>query len=186
MKKLMMLAVLAVATVAFGDVKIGTVDLMKIVRNHPNYEHDKRMLSETEKNHTKRLDSLKDELEKVQQEGKELADQLRSPMLAASAKAKIEKELMGIQEKFLRGQQNLRSEAMRSQQELQELEGQFMKVTTDQIREKISTYAKENGYDLILDANVVPYVNASFDVTAAILKSLGVDPEKVTKKDEGK
>lgn len=186
MKKLMVAAVLAVASAAFGEMKIGTVDLMKLVRNHPRYETDKSMLSDTEKEHTKKLDAMKSDLESIQKEGQGLAEQLRSPMLAATAKAKIEKDLMGIQEKFMRGQQNLRTEAMQSQRTLQEMESKFLKATTDQIRAKIDEYAKKNGYDFIVDANVMPYSKADYDVTPAILRALGVDPDKVAKDDEGK
>ena len=186
MKKLMVVAVLAIASAAFGEMKVGTVDLLKLVRNHPRYETDKTMLADTEKEHTKRLDSMKSDLEAVQKEGQGLAEQLRSPMLAATAKAKIEKDLMAIQEKFMRGQQNLRNEAMQSQRTLQEMESKFMKATTDQIRAKIDEYAKKNGYDFIVDSNAIPFAKADYDVTPEILKALGVDPDKVAKDDEGK
>lgn len=186
MKKLMVMAVLAVAATAFGEMKIGTVDVMKLVRNHPRYETDKGLLSDTEKEHSKKLDAMKSDLEAIQKEGQNLAEQLRSPMLAATAKAKIEKDLMGIQEKFMRGQQNLRNEAMQSQRTLQEMESKFMKATTDQIRARINEYAEKHGYDFIFDANTTPYAKAGYDVTPAILKALGVDPGKVAKDDEGK
>ena len=173
MKKLMLVAMLAaVATTAFADLKIGTVDLMKLVRNHPNYESNRKILATTEKNYSKEIDSLKTELEKVQAEGKKLSDQLRNPMLSAAKKAELEKELMKVQEKFMNGQQELRNKALKSQDELQKLENTLLKATTDELREKITEYAKSNGYDFIVDANAMPYVKAEFDVTPAIQKAI--------------
>ena len=173
MKKLMLVAMLAaVATTAFADLKIGTVDLMKLVRNHPNYESNRKILATTEKNYSKEIDSLKTELEKVQTEGKKLSDQLRNPMLSAAKKAELEKELMKVQEKFMNGQQELRNKALKSQDELQKLENTLLKATTDELREKITEYAKSNGYDFIADATAMPYVKAEFDVTSAVQKSI--------------
>lgn len=172
MKKLMLVTMLAVATTAFADMKIGTVDLMKLVRNHPNYESNRKILSTTEKNYGKEIDSLKLELEKVQTEGKKQSEQLRNPMLSAAKKAELEKSLLSIQEKFMNGQQELRNKALKSQDELQKLENTLLKATTDEIREKITDYAKANGYDFIVDANAMPYVKAEYDVTPAIQKAI--------------
>jgi Skp family chaperone for outer membrane proteins len=76
---------------------------------------------------------------------------------------------------------------MRSQQEMQGHEARLLKATTEDLRKKIESYAAENGYDMILDVTAVPYAKPALDVTPAILKSMGVDPEKAKdEKNEGK
>ena len=180
--------VAAVAMAASAEMKLGTVDMLMLVRNHPNYESNKTLLTSTDKDYQKKLEGIKSEGEKLQEEGKKLMEQVRNPMLAAKAKADIEKQLMDLQSKLVGIEQRYRSEAMRCRQDLQDLEGRLLKTTTDDLRKRIAKYAKANGYDLILDANAAAYAAASFDVTDAMLKDLGVDPKdaKGREQDEGK
>ena len=182
MKKLILFAALAAATTVFADLKIGTVDMMSLVRNHSSYEPNKKLLAETEKDYTKKLDAMKGELDEIQEEGKSMTEQLRNPLLSQSAKTKLEKDLLDVQNKFIAAQQRIRSEMMRSQQDLQDLEGRLLKATTEDLREKIDTFAKKNKYDLIIDVTAALFAKAELDVTPAILKAMGVDPKKVAEK----
>jgi len=178
MKKLVFAVAVAAACAASAEMKIGTVDMLKLVRNHDSYERNKTLLQDTEKDYQKKLDKIKEGLDEIQEEFKKKSEQLRQPMLSESAKGKIEKELMDIQSRGLSGQQRLRSEAMRSQQDLQELEGRLLKSTSADLRKKINEFAEKNGYDLIVDGTAAPYAKKSLDVTPEILKAMGVDPEK--------
>ena len=182
MKKLILLTALAAATTAFADLKIGTVDMMSLVRNHSSYEPNKKLLTETEKDYTKKLDAMKAELDEIQEEGKNMTDQLRNPLLSQGSKTKLEKDLMDIQNKFITAQQRIRAEMLRSQQDLQDLEGRLLKATTEDLREKINAFAAANKYDLIVDITAAPFASAKLDVTPAILKSMGVDPENAVEK----
>ena len=182
MKKLILLTALAAATTAFADLKIGTVDMMSLVRNHSSYEPNKKLLTETEKDYTKKLDAMKAELDEIQEEGKNMTDQLRNPLLPQGSKTKLEKDLMDIQNKFIAAQQRIRAEMLRSQQDLQDLEGRLLKATTEDLREKINAFAAANKYDLIVDITAAPFASAKLDVTPAILKSMGVDPENTVEK----
>ena len=182
MKKLILLTALAAATTAFADLKIGTVDMMSLVRNHSSYEPNKKLLTETEKDYTKKLDAMKTELDEIQEEGKNMTDQLRNPLLSQGSKTKLEKDLMDIQNKFITAQQRIRAEMLRSQQDLQDLEGRLLKATTEDLREKINTFASANKYDLIVDITAAPFASEKLDVTPAILKSMGVDPENTVEK----
>ena len=42
MKKLMFMAVTLSAMVSVAEMKVGTVDLMLLIRNHPNYDANKK------------------------------------------------------------------------------------------------------------------------------------------------
>ena len=182
MKKLILFTALAAATTVFADLKIGTVDMMSLVRNHSSYEPNKKLLTETEKDYTKKLDAMKAELDEIQEEGKNMTDQLRNPLLSQGSKTKLEKDLMDIQNKFITAQQRIRAEMLRSQQDLQDLEGRLLKATTEDLREKINAFAAANKYDLIVDITAAPFASAKLDVTPAILKSMGVDPENAVEK----
>ena len=147
MKKIMLGMMALCAATAFGDLKIGTVDMMTLVRNHKNYDTNKKILQGSEKDYQKELDSMKAELDALQDEGKKIADQARNPMISQAQKDKIEKELLDIQNKYVAGQQKLRSKAMESQQKLQELETQLLKITTEEIRAVVNKFAEDNDYE---------------------------------------
>ena len=103
MKLKTLLAMLAVALSLSlsAEMKVGTVDMMLLVRNHPNYESNKALLSSTDKDYQKKLEVIKSEGEKLQEEGKKLAEQMRNPMLTAKAKTDIEEQLCGGETKTI-------------------------------------------------------------------------------------
>ena len=186
MKKLVFAVAMLAAMAASAEMKIGTVDLMLLVRNHPNYDSNKTLLTSTDKDYQKKLEGIKSEGDKLQDEGKKLMDQVRNPMLTAKAKADIEKQLGDIQQKLMGIEQRYRSEAMRCRQDLQDLEARLLRTTTDDLKKRIAKYAAANGYDLILDSNAAAYATKTLDVTDAMLKDLGVDPKEAKGRDEGK
>ncbi|MBP5285137.1 MAG: OmpH family outer membrane protein [Kiritimatiellae bacterium] len=176
---------LAAALATAADLKIGTVEMMALVRNHPSYDLNRSLLSDTEKDYQKKLDRMRAELDEIQAEGKELADQSKNPMLADAAKTKLENDLVDVQNRYIQAQQKLRNEAMRSQQEMQDLEAKLLKATTDDLRKKINAFASQNGYDFIFDSSATPYFRECYDVTDAVLKSMGVEKRREDD-DEGK
>ena len=187
--KLKTMAMVLGATVSmslFAETKVGTVDMMLLVRNHPNYDSNKALLSSTDKDYQKKLDLIKADGEKLQEEGKKLAEQLRNPMLTAKAKTDVENQLMDIQKKLVGIEQRYRSEATRCRQDIQDLESRLLKTTTDDLRKRIAKFAEEKDYDFILDANAAPYAKKSFDVTGDLLTAMGVDPKTAKGRDEGK
>ena len=170
----------------FAEAKFGTVDLMVLVRNHPSYDRDKTLLSSTDKDYQKKLELIKSDGDKLQEEGKKLMEQMESPMLADKAKADVKGKLMDIQKKLMGIEQQYRSEAVHFRQELQDLESRLLKATTDDLRKRISKYAEEKGFDLIIDSNATAYAKPSYDVTPDLLKAMGVDPKTAKGRDEGK
>lgn len=187
MKKIAFLAaVIAVATTASAEMKVGVVDMMVLIKNHPNYDSNKELLTSTDKDYKKKLDDIKSEGETLQEEGKKLAEQIRNPMLAEKAKADIEKQLLGIQQKLVGIEQRYRSEAMRCRQDLQDLEGRLLKTTTEDLRKRIAKFAEANGYDMIFDKTATPFAKAEFEVTDEMLSAMNVDPKTAKGRDEGK
>jgi Skp family chaperone for outer membrane proteins len=177
MKKAIAALAAAMAVSAFADLKIGVVDMMLLVRNHPGYEANKTLLTNTEKDYKKRLDAMKTELEAIQEEGRKLADELKNPMLSAAAKTKAESDITSVQTRFLQQQQKMRNEAMRNQQELSDLETRLLKAQADDLKKRIAVFAGKNGYDMVVDSTAALYARG-MDVTDDILKAMDVDPKK--------
>ena len=186
MKKVVFAVVMAVAAVASADLKFGVVDMMVLIKNHPNYDSNKELLTSTDKDYQKKLDAIKSEGESLQDEGKKLAEQIRNPMLAAKAKADIEKQLMGIQQKLLGIEQRYRSEAVRCRQDLQDLETRLLKTTTEDLRKRIAKFAEAKGYDFVFDRTATPFSKPEYDVTDELLTAMNVDPKTAKGRDEGK
>lgn len=185
MKKLITVLAVAVATTVFADLRIGTVDMMSLVKNHPSYETNKNLLQSMEQDYKKRLDEMREELEKVQSEGKRLADEYRNPMLAQTAKTKLEADLTKIQNDFMEKQQAMRTAALDNQDKLSELESKLLKIQAEDIKTWIAGFARDGGYDLVIDAAAVPYAKQDIDVTEAVVKYMLEHP-KSKEKNEGK
>ena len=186
MKKLMFMAVSLSAMVSVAEMKVGTVDLMLLIRNHPNYDANKELLTSTDRDYQKKVEAIKSEGEGLQEEGKKIAEQLRNPMLAAKAKTDVEKQLMDIQQKLMGIEQRYRAEVARCRQDLQDLEGRLLKTTTDDLRKRLAKFAEKKDFDLVLDKTAAPYSRVKYDVTDEMLQELGVEPKNAKGRNEGK
>ena len=191
MKKVIILAAMAAALTAVAEMKIGTVNMVDLVRLHPDHEKNRTLVKTTDGEYKAKLDAKQDDLKEIADEGKKAQGDLQNPMLSASARADAQKKLESIQQRFLAGQQELRQMATRFQGDLSELEARLIKLETEDIRAKIEEYAKAHGYDFIADSTILAFAKKSYDVTDDILKAMGVDPakrkeEKEKKSDAGK
>ena len=101
MKKLLIvLCAVAVCASSFA-LKIGTVDMVVLVKNHPAYETNKTLLLNTEKDFRKKLEEMNKELASIQEEGKKHAEAIRNPMSSQKAKADAEMALGEIQNRYM-------------------------------------------------------------------------------------
>ena len=76
MKKIVFALTMAAAMAASAEMKLGTVDMMLLVKNHPNYDSNKTLLTSTDKDYQKRLEKIKSEGDSLQEEGKKEVDQI--------------------------------------------------------------------------------------------------------------
>ena len=178
MKKIVLSMVLAVAAVCAAEMKIATVNMVDLVRLHPNHESNKALVKSTDKDYKAKLDRQQESAKAIADEGKKVQADLMNPMLSASAKTEAQKKLEDVQRRFLAAQQELRSAAQHYQGELTDLETRLLKIETEDIRAKINAYAKANGYDIIADSTMLAFSRESIDVTDEILKAMNVDPAK--------
>lgn len=187
MKKLVF-ALSLVPALAFAEMKIATVNMLVLARNHPRYEEDEKFLKNKSADLKKLTDDIKAEGETLQSEGKKLMEQFNNPMLNDKAKADLSKQLQDIQKKLIEIEQRYRTEAMRGNDDIQADQNRFMKATAEDIRARIKAYVAKHGINLVLDTAVTAYADESLDITDAILTEMGVDPRKAKGKEkhEGK
>ena len=178
MKTLMVVVCAALSLSALADMKIGTVNMVDLVKLHPSYETNRALLKSTDKDYKARLDKRQDEIKAIADEGKKAQEDLSNPMLSASAKASAQKKLEGVQRRYIAARQDLETEVRRYQSELADLETRLMKLQTEEIRAKITAYAKEKGYDMIIDSTMLAFSKESLEVTDDILRAMNVDPSK--------
>ncbi len=178
MKRIAIVLACATCLTAFADMKIGTVNMVDLVKLHPSYESNKALLKSTDKDYKAKLDKRQDEIKAIADEGKKAQEDLSNPMLSASAKASAQKKLEGVQRRYIAARQDLEAEVRRYQSDLADLESRLMKLQTEEIRAKITAYAKEKGYDMIIDSTMLAFSKESLEVTDDILRAMNVDPAK--------
>ena len=178
MKTITIATCVVLCAAAFADMKIGTVNMVDLVKLHPSYETNRSLLKSTDKDYKAKLDKMQDDLKIIADEGKKAQEDLSNPMLSVSAKASAQKKLEGVQRRYLAARQDMEAEVRRYQGELSDLEARLMKLQTDDLREKISVYAKEHGFDMIIDSTMLAFSKESFEVTDDILRMMKIDPAK--------
>ena len=178
MKKIILGMALAATMCAAAELKVGTVNMLDLVRLHPNHESNKALVKSTDSDFKSKLEKMQEEGKAIAEEGKKLQADLMNPMLSASAKSDAQKKMDDVQRRFLAAQQDLRNAAQHFQRDLADLETRLLKIETDEIREKINAYAKEKKFDIIADSTMLAFSSASLDVTDDILKAMKVDPAK--------
>ncbi|MBO7688617.1 MAG: hypothetical protein J6V72_19720, partial [Kiritimatiellae bacterium] len=69
MKKIVVLAAMVAALTGTAEMKIGTVNMVDLVRLHPNPEANRTLVKTTDAEYTAQLDAKQDELKEIADEG---------------------------------------------------------------------------------------------------------------------
>ncbi|MBO5941434.1 MAG: OmpH family outer membrane protein [Kiritimatiellae bacterium] len=179
MKKVLFASVCMLAAFVSADTKIGTVNLEILIKNHPSHESNRTLVKSTADDYRKKMESRQERMKSLVEEGKKFQSDWQNPMLSASAKADLQKKIEDVQKKLYAVQQEMRAEDQRYQEELADLQQRLFKIEKKDVEEKLAEFAKEGGYDLILDQAACGYAKPSLDVTDSILKKMGVkNPKK--------
>ena len=187
MKKTVIALAILASLSAFADLKIGTVNMIHLVELHPTHESNKALVKSSNDDFKAKLDEKQDALKAMLDDARKTYDDLQNPMLSATAKADAQKKLDGMQQKVNAARQDLIRSEQNYRETMNDLETRLLKMETSDIRAKISVYAKEKGYDLVIDSTMAAYANDSLDVTDDILRAMNVDPAKrKALKDKGK
>ena len=177
MKKTVFALAVAAAMAASAELKVASVNMMELVAFHPRHDDDRKLLKSKEADYKKRLDEKREAIEKIEKEFRDAQQEAQNPMLTDNAKKAAFAKLEDIQKRGIAAQGEYRSAGQDFQADLQKLEADLMRAITSSIHEKIEAFAKEKGYDLILDAAATPFVAPELDATDDVLRLFGVDGE---------
>jgi Skp family chaperone for outer membrane proteins len=178
MKKTIIALSIAACLSVVADLKIGTVNMIHLVELHPTHESNKTLVKSSNDDYKAKLDAKQDALKSLLDDARKVYDDMQNPMLSASAKADAQKKLDGMQQKINAARQDLLRSEQNYRETMNDLETRLLKMETSDIRAKISAYAKEKKFDLIIDSTMAAYANDSLDVTDDILSAMNVDPAK--------
>ena len=127
----------------------------------------------------KKMEARQGMLKSLVDEGKKHQSDWQNPMLSAAAKAELQKKLEDVQRRMFAIQQEMRTEDQRYQEELADLQQRLFKIEKKDVEARLSEFAKDEGYDLIVDIAACGFSKPGLDVTDAVLKKMGVkNPKK--------
>ena len=178
MKRTVIALSIAMSVAAFADLKVGTVNMIHLVELHPTHESNKTLVKSTNDDYKAKLDAKQDAIKSLLDDARKVYEDMQNPMLSASAKADAQKKLDGMQQKVNAARQDLLRSEQNYRETMNDLETRLLKMETSDIRAKISAYAKEKKFDLIIDSTMAAYANDDLDVTDDILRAMKVDPAK--------
>jgi outer membrane protein len=177
MKKVLLVLLFLVSfmTQAVAEIKIGIVDVNKILKDAPQTISANKTL---EKEFKSRTDKLKASITALQD--KEKKYQKDSLTMAQADREKTEKKLQEERIGLQRSERELREDMdLRRREEIGDLQ--------DKINQTIDKMAAEEGFDLIL-YNGIAFASAKVDITSKVIDKLGgsVTEEKPKAKDAKK
>ncbi len=162
MRFITLLCCFLVASVSVAkDLKVATVDLKKLFNEYPGTDKAKSKLKALADKEEKDLyDS--DQAQSLKKLEKELSN---SGSVMSDTKKKLKQEEYNTKLQALQKQENeIRSE-------LADKETEMTQSLLDQIKTIVSKVAKDNGADLVLNAENTVYVKDGVDLTDAVLKN---------------
>jgi outer membrane protein len=153
------LALMLAASVSYAELKIGFVNVPKVLEKSPQAEKAKQRLEKEFSPRDKQLVAQQQEIAKLEEKYNKDAS-----VMGDAAKRKLEADILAKKREAIRAQKEF-SEDFNSRRntELQKLQTRII----DAIKE----LAKEEGYDLLLTDGVI-YSNDQIDVTAKVQEKL--------------
>jgi len=153
------LALLFTANISYAELKIGFVNVPKVLEKAPQAEKAKQRLEKEFSPRDKQLVAQQQEIIKLEEKFNKNANVMAEP-----AKRKLESEIMAKKRDAKRAQQEFSEDFnLRRNEEL----GKLQRRIVDAIKE----LAKEESFDLLLTDGVI-YSNDDIDVTARVQSKL--------------
>ena len=161
MKKILLVFItLFITNFVNAEVKIGFVQVDKILKSAPQTASSNKKL---EKEFKERTDSLKKSIKTIQKEEKEFSK--NSLTLSDADKASIARKLQQSKIDAQRDERELREDIdIRRREEINKLQ--------TEVNKKIDKIAKEQKFDLIVYQGVA-YASPKIDITDQVIKALG-------------
>jgi len=142
------------SSVLAQDMKMGYVDIFKVFNDYDKTKDFDKQLEEEKDKAEKKLDTKKEELQKLQSKLNVVNDK---------EKEKQEKALIEAAGQYKDLERNALADIRKERDEK-------MKEVIDDIDKVVKAYAEKNKYDLILNQNAILYGGKVKDITPDILK----------------
>ena len=162
MKKYLVLIILVILNInfAYAEVKIGFVEVQKILKNAPQTVAANKKL---EKEFTKGTAKLKKAVKKIKD--KESAFRKNSMTMSDDERSKKQKEIQALKIDAQRTEREVREDIdLRRREEIAKVQAQ--------VNVAVEKVAKEQNYDLVLYQGVA-YAGKKVDITDIVIKALG-------------
>lgn len=173
----LMVAVLMSALVGFAEEKTVVVNMIDLIRFHPNRERDRKLMVDMEKEYQGKLDKRRERFEQLREDFERSAKETRNPVLSDKARADAESKALKQRDVVAEAERDLRQEAQKLQRELGDQDTRLLRQVTNEIRETITKYAKDSKISIVMDASTLAYFDPKLDVTDDVLKRMGIDPK---------
>lgn len=173
MKIAAVVALLAVG--AFAE--YATVDMVDLVRFHPNRERDRQLMRDSEKEYQDKLDAKRESFEQLKKSYEEAVGEARNPALGEKARAAAEEKALKRRESLITAERALQDDMRTYQRALQDLDNRMLRQVTGEIRKAVAAVAKIRKFKAVFDSTAVPYADEALDITDAVLTQLKVDPK---------
>jgi outer membrane protein len=143
-----------------AELKIGIVDLQKVIQTSPQMQKVQQAL---EQKFRTRRDALVEEEKQIRTKMENFKRD--SAILSAVDKKDKEREIISLQQKFeLEGQQY--------QRELTTAQNEAMEDFYTKVRSAIESVAKKENYDLILQKDAAPFASEKLDLTKIVVNEI--------------
>jgi Skp family chaperone for outer membrane proteins len=172
-----MVAVLMSALVGFAEEKTVVVNMIDLIRFHPNRERDRKLMVDMEKEYQGKLDKRRERFEQLREDFERIAKETRNPVLSDKARTEAENKALKQRDVVAEAERDLRQEAQKLQRELGDQDTRLLRQVTNEIRETITKYAKDTKISIVMDASTLAYFDSKLDVTDDVLKRMGIDPK---------
>lgn len=153
------LAALLCAGVAQAQVKIGVVNYQTLLEESPQAKAASKALQ----------DEFAPRQRELQQKQKEL--QAKQDKLNRDAAVMSDAEKSGLEKELRNGERDLQSKGETFTEELNARRNEELGKLQSSLLQEVQSYAKTNGYDLVVPRNQILFAKDSFDITSQVLQS---------------
>jgi Skp family chaperone for outer membrane proteins len=183
MKLAHIMGIAAWATVCSAAAQIAVVDFERVVKLHPNTAGDRKTIEEVYTTLKSEGDVKAAKVSKAVKAFEEAAQAIQSPVLSEAARKKAETDAKQKYDEAKAESDELKQLEDLHRMQLNERERKLLKRTTDAIRAVVKKIADEKKITMVLPTAPVLYYHETLDLTADVLRALGVDPAAVVPDD---
>lgn len=182
---------IALSSIVFGAIALGlmaqeptlkivTVDMSKLLDNHPKTKAQMAKLRSDEQQAQQEMEKMVKAGNQLVQQYKEAVDQSKNTLLTADARSKAEADSQKMLGEIQKRQADLQNFRVNSQRSLQQRLNNFRSLLLDEISKKVTAIAKKHDATLVVDTSgptllgipSVIYSDPAYDITDEVMAEI--------------